>query len=96
MDALTSAFPVGRDPHGWGNAINLALWSPAVLRKPTFVRFALDPAKCDGHTFRHHRIKKAEGLMMLYLRGVFEQVITPSNFFHTSSISAERGRTPRG
>ena len=87
-DALASTFPIGLDPHGNGHAICLALWSPAVRRKPTFRRFALDPAKCDGHTFRHEI--EGYGVMTLYLGGIFEQVITPSIFYHTSSIWAER------
>jgi hypothetical protein len=53
-DDLASAFPIGLDPHGNGAAVTLFLCSPSVVRKPTIRRFALDPAKCGGATFRHH------------------------------------------
>jgi hypothetical protein len=87
-DDLASAFPIGLDPHGNGYAVTLFLCSPSVVRKPTIRRFALDPAKCGGATFRH----KIEGpaLMRLYLGGVCGRAITTSNFGRTSSLWAER------
>ena len=87
-DDLASAFPIGLDPHGNGAAVLLFLWSPSVLREPTIERFALDPAKCGGATFRY-TIEGAE-LMRLFLGGVCGQTITPSNFGRTSSLWAER------
>ena len=87
-DDLASAFPIGLDPHGNGSAVTLFLCSPSVLRKPTIRRFALDPAKCGGATFRY----KVEGpeWMRLYLGGVCGRAITKSNFGRTSSLWAER------
>jgi hypothetical protein len=87
-DDLASAFPIGLDPHGNGYAVTLFLCSPSVVRKPTIRRFALDPAKCGGATFRHH-IEGPE-LMRLYLGGVCGRAITTSNFGRTSSLWAER------
>ncbi len=34
--------------------ILLQLWSPSVMQDLTIRRFALDPAHCNGHTFRHN------------------------------------------
>jgi hypothetical protein len=87
-DDLASAFPIGSDPHGNGSAALLFLSSPSVLRKPTIRRFALNPAKCGGATFRH--TMEGDGLMQLYLGGVCGRVITKSNFGHASSLWAER------
>ena len=87
-DDLASAFPIGLDPHGNGAAVLLFLCSPSVLRKPIIRRFALDPAKCGGATFRHSI--EGPGLMQLYLGGVCGRAITTSNFGRTSSLWAER------
>lgn len=87
-DELASTFPIGLDPHGNGYAVTVFLWSPSVLLEPTIERFALDPAKCGGATFRH-RIEGV-GLMRLYLGGVCGRAITLSNFGRTSSLWAER------
>jgi hypothetical protein len=87
-DDLASAFPIGLDPHGNGAAVLLFLWSPSVLREPTIERFALDPAKCGGATFRYSI--EGDGLMRLYLGGVCGRAITTSNFGRTSSRWAER------
>ncbi len=87
-DDLASAFPIGLDPHGNGAAVLLFLWSPSVLREPTIERFALDPAKCGGATFRHKI--QGDGLMRLYLGGVCGKAITKSDFGHPSSVWAER------
>ncbi len=53
-DELAAAFPLGIDPYGNGKVILLQLWSPSVMQDLTIRRFALDPAHCNGHTFRHN------------------------------------------
>jgi hypothetical protein len=42
------------------------------MRDLTITRFALNPAACDGHTFRHYI--EGGGLMQLYLGGVCDRV----------------------
>jgi len=85
-DELAAAFPLGTDPGGNGGVVLLMLWSPAVMRDLTIERFALDPAHCDGHTFRH-RIDGG-GLMALDLGGVCGRVVTRSHFGHQSQVRA--------
>jgi hypothetical protein len=85
---LAETFPLGADVRGNGYAVTLQLWSPSVMREPTIERFALDPARCDGHTFRH-RITGG-GLMQLYFGGVCAQVVTMSHFGHQSQIRAQK------
>ncbi len=58
------------------------------MRKPDIVRIDLIPEKCGGATFRYSI--EGHGLMQLYLGGVCGQVITKSNFAHSSSLWAER------
>ena len=86
-EELAGAFSLGTDPHGNGSAVLLQLWSPSVMRDLTITRFALDPARCDGHTFRY-RIDGG-GLMQLYLGGVCDRVVTMSHFGHQSQIRAQ-------
>jgi hypothetical protein len=90
-DNLASAFPIGLDPLGNGAAVLLFFCSPSVVRKPTIRRFALDPAKCGGATFRYNI--EGDGLMGLYLGGVCGRAITKSNFFHPSKVCADRRGT---
>jgi hypothetical protein len=85
-EELAAAFPLGTDPHGNGSAVLLQLWSPSVMRDLTITRLALNPAFCDGHTFRH-RIDGG-GLMQLYLGGVCDRVVTKSHFGHQSQVRA--------
>jgi hypothetical protein len=85
-DELATAFPLGTDPHGNGSAALLQLWSPSVMRDLTITRIKLNPAACEGHTFRH-RIDGG-GLMQLYLGGVYERVVTKSHFGHPSQTRA--------
>jgi hypothetical protein len=86
-DELAAAFPLGTDPYGNGSAILLQLWSPSVMRDLTIRRFKLDPAHCNGHTFRHNI--EGGGLMQLYLGGVCDRVVTKSHFGHQSQVRAE-------
>jgi hypothetical protein len=86
-DELAAAFPLGVDPHGTGYAILLQLWSPSVMHELTIRRFSIDPARCDGHTFRNKI--EGGGLMQLHLGGVCERVVTMSHFGHQSQIRAE-------
>jgi len=85
-DELAAAFPLGVDRHGNGHAVLLQLWSPSVLRSLDIVRFALNPAKCDGHTFRH-RIDGG-GLIQLYFGGVCGEVVTRSHYGHQGQSRA--------
>ena len=86
IDELAAVFPLGTDPHGNGNAVLLQLWSPSVMRDLTIQRFKLDPARCNGHTFRH--CIEGGGLIQLYLGGVCERVVTKSHYGHQSQIRA--------
>src|SRR5438105_3224797 len=52
-DELAATFPLGIDPSGNASAILLQLWSPSVMSELTITRFALNPAACNGHTFRY-------------------------------------------
>jgi hypothetical protein len=93
-DELAAAFPLGMDPHGNGDAILLQLWSPSVMRDLTITRIALNPAACDGHTFRH--CIDGGGLMQLYLGGVCDRVVTKSHFGHFSQIGARKWGVDEG
>lgn len=86
-DELAAAFPLGSDPHGNGHAILLQLWSPAVMRDLTIRRITLNPAHCNGHTFRY--CIEGGGLIQLYLGGVCGQVVTASHYGHQSRTRAE-------
>ena len=91
---LAAAFPLGSDPHGNGDAVLLQLWSPSVMSKLAIERFALNPAACNGHTFRH-RIGGG-GLMQLYLGGVCGRVVTMSHFGHQSQVRAQKWDVDQG
>jgi hypothetical protein len=93
-EEMAAAFPLGTDQHGSGHAVLLQLWSPSVMSKLTIERFAVDPAACNGHTFRH-RIDGG-GLMQLYLGGVCGQVLTMSHFGHQSQIRAQTWGVDQG
>jgi hypothetical protein len=93
-DELAAAFPLGTDPHGNGRVVLLQLWSPSVMSALAIERFALDPAACNGHTFRH-RIDGG-GLMQLYLGGVCGRVVTMSHFGHQSQVRAQKWEVDRG
>lgn len=93
-EEMAVAFPLGTDQYGNGNAVLLQLWSPAVMSKLTIERFAVDPAACNGHTFRH-RIDGG-GLMQLYLGGVCGQVLTMSHFGHQSQTRAQTWGVDQG
>jgi hypothetical protein len=86
-DELAATFPLGTDPNGNGYAILLQLWSPAVMRDLSIRRFKLDPAHCNGHTFRHNI--EGGGLMQLYFGGVCDRVVTKSHFGHQSQVRAK-------
>ncbi len=93
-DEMAVAFPLGTDQHGNGHAVLLELWSPSVMSELTIERFAVDPAACNGHTFRH-RIEGG-GLMQLCLGGVCGQVVTMSHFGHQSRIRAQTWGVEQG
>lgn len=93
-DELAAAFPIGTDPHGNGCAVLLQLWSPSVMRDLVIRRFALNPAGCAGHTFRH--CIEGGGLMQLYLGGVYESVVTKSHFGHQGQARSQAWATDDG
>ena len=84
---LAAVFPIGTDPHGNGHAVSLQLWSPSVMRDLTIRRFALNPAHCNGHTFRHNI--EGGGLIQLYLGGECGRVVTKSHYGHQSQVRAQ-------
>jgi hypothetical protein len=91
---LGAAFPIGEDMHGNGHAILLQLWSPSVMKDLEITRIALQPDKCDGHTFRY-RIDGG-ALIQLYFGGIHEKVVTKSHFGHNSEIRARKWEVDRG
>jgi hypothetical protein len=93
-DELGASLPFGTDPHGNGNAVLLQLWSPSVMRELTIRRFALSPAHCNGHTFRHNI--EGGGLIQLYLGGVCERVVTKSHYGHQSQVRAQAWQVDDG
>jgi hypothetical protein len=93
-DELAAAFPLGTDPHGNGHAVLLQLWSPSVMSDLIIRRFPLDPARCDGYTFRH-RIEGG-GLIQLYLGGVCGRVVTMSHIGHQSRVRAQKWDVDQG
>lgn len=93
-DELAVAFPLGIDPHGNGSAVLLQLWSPSVMRDLIIRRFELDPAHCNGHTFRHSI--EGGGLMQLYFGGVCDRVLTKSHFGHQSQARARAWEVDEG
>lgn len=93
-EELAASFPVGIDPHGNGGAVLLQLWSPSVMRELTVRRFALNPAHCDGHTFRHNI--EGGGLIQLYLGGVCGRVVTKSHYGHQSRVRAQTWQSDDG
>jgi hypothetical protein len=96
IEEMAVAFPLGTDQHGNGHAVLLQLWSPSVMSEELAVkRFTVDPATCNGHTFRH-RIDGGGGLMQLYLGGVCGQVLTVSHFGHQSQIRAQTWDVDQG
>ena len=84
---LAAVFPLGIDQHGNGHAALLQLWSPSVMRELTIRRFTLNPAYCNGHTFRH--TIEGGGLMQLYLGGECGRVVTKSHYGHQSQVRAQ-------
>jgi hypothetical protein len=91
---LAATVRLGTDPGGSGHAVLLQLWSPSAMRELTIRRFDLDPAQCDGRSFRHNI--EGAGLMQLYLGGVCGQVVTMSHFGHQSQARARRWQVDDG
>jgi len=83
---VQAVFRLGEDPRGQGNAILLKLWSPSAMRELQIEKFAVDPSKCRGHTFRHNI--NGGALMRLYFGGVSGKTITKSSFGHQSQTRA--------
>jgi hypothetical protein len=81
---LDAAFDVGTDPHGQGEYVNLALWSPSTGGRVEIRRFEL---KVPGHTHRHEAV--GWGLFQLQLGGLSDRGITSSWFAHNTRTRAE-------
>jgi hypothetical protein len=88
FEELTVAYDVGADPNGHGTAVLLQLWSPAVEPGPQIERIALDPRRCEGHTFRY--CIDGWGLIQLYLGGIHGRTITKSHYGHNSEARARK------
>jgi hypothetical protein len=84
---VTAAFDLGKDAHGNGTAIHLALWKPDVLPAPQPRRITLKPGSCGDATFRF----SAEGNSLIYLQlgGLNDRVITQSTIGQNSEVRAE-------
>jgi hypothetical protein len=85
FDELSSAFPLGNDPHGHGHAALLQLWFPSVTRDVEFERIALE---VPGHKFRY--CISGVGLVQLYLGGAREGIITDSHYGHWNEAGARQ------
>jgi hypothetical protein len=94
VDELVAAYPLGEDPGGNGSAILLMLWSPSVMRELRISRIELDPAHCNGHTFRH-RIDGG-GLIAFYPGGLSGRVITRTHLGHQSQARAAKWQADEG
>jgi hypothetical protein len=56
------------------------VWSPRHRGKPFFRKLALDPDRCDGHTFRYST--NGWGLIQLYFYGPSKRGLGPSHIGH--------------
>lgn len=74
---ITEAFNLER---GRAYSIHLKLWSPRHKGRPILRRLEIDPAKCDGHTFRYS--SNGWGLIQLYFYGVTKNGLSPSHIGH--------------
>jgi hypothetical protein len=75
-DALAALPTLGLDPRGDGFALQLALWTPAVMKFPQVRRIDLRPGAVAGRTFRF-TIESA-GLIVLQCGGRHDGVLTTS------------------
>lgn len=85
FDELASAFSLGEDKNGHGNAVLLQLWSPKVMPRVEFERIALT---LPGHTFRY--CVSGVGLIQLYLGGQHQSMITDSHYGHWNEAGARQ------
>lgn len=82
---LASAFSLGEDKNGHGNAVLLQLWSPKVMPEADFERITLT---LPGHAFRYR--VSGLGLIQLYLGGQHQDIITDSHYGHWSEAGARQ------
>jgi len=61
-------------------AVTFQLWSPRFVVAPDFVRVALNPHSCEGHTFRYRT--SGLGLIQLYFGGQQNNVLAYSHIGH--------------
>jgi hypothetical protein len=84
---VTEAFPIGKDAHGSGAAVYLALWKAGLIPAPRARRIALNPGACGDATFRFSA--EGHGLIFLQLGGLNDRVITQSVIGQNSEARAE-------
>lgn len=88
FDELSSAFRLGSDPHGKGQAVLLQLWFPSAMYDVELERI---PLKVAGHSFRYR--VSGVGLVQLYLGGESGGVVTESHYGHWSEAGARQRAT---
>ena len=88
--ALAALPALGTDPRGDGFALQLALWTPAVMTFPRVRRIDLKPGAVPGHTYRF-TIESA-GLIVLQCGGRHDGVLTTSKLgWFTEAGARKRG-----
>lgn len=94
-DALAALPELGLDPNGDGFALQLALWTPAVMRFPRVRRIDLEPGAVPGRTFRF-TIESA-GLIVLQCGGRHDGILTTSKLgWFTEAGARKRAADAQG
>jgi hypothetical protein len=69
-------------------AVTFQLWSPQHNGEPIFSKVALDPRRCNGHTFRYST--GGWGMIQLYFGGVRNGILSLSHIGHFSEKNAAK------
>lgn len=69
-------------------AVTFQLWSPRHGGEPIFSKVALDPKRCNGHTFRYST--GGWGMIQLYLGGVKNGILSLSHIGHFGKKDASK------
>ena len=72
-------------------AVSLQLWSPKHKGEVYSRRVELNPAQCEGHTFRY--AAEGWGLIQLFLGGMKDGVLSQSHIGHFNEKGASRWET---
>jgi hypothetical protein len=88
---IAARYPLGKCT-GTAPSVLLALLAKGT-GQATVTRIALDPAKCDGHTFRYRT--DGWGLIQLHLGGIGPKGIVASNTNHNSQARALKWESSR-